>query len=159
MVRPRQGEGGVNVSVGGTLGAYGGFGKIGEGLPVDIRDCVGIEHVAPGEGCGVCQGSAVTFSYCRLDTPVVDVQDFTVVALGELEEGVVPCEVDVEGGAAVVVFGPLVEELGAVMGLASFEEDVGYGVGGVGVVRTGLEEASARRRASSRIPDSWWAKA
>ena len=59
------------------------------------------------------------------------------MALGELEEGVVPGEVDVEGGAAVVVFGPLVEELGAVMGLASFEEDMGDGVGGVGVVRVG----------------------
>ena len=74
-----------------------------------------------------------------MNAAVVEVQDLVVMALGEFKEAVVPGQVDVEGGAAVVVPGPFFQELSTVRGGASFEEDVSDGMGSVGVVGTCLE--------------------
>ena len=81
------------------------------------------------------------------------------MALGELEEGVVPGEVDVEGSAGVVVLGPFVEELSAVFGLAPFEKTWATEWEASALSGRVLREASASRRDSSRMPDSWCAKA
>ena len=139
IVGAGEGEGSMDVPVGCTIGGDGGFGQRTECLPVDLRHCVRVEHHSPYEGCGVGEGPTVPCGDGGLNTAVVEVQDLVVMALGELEEAVVPRQVDVEGGTAVVVFGPFFQELCAVTGRASFEEDVSDGVGSVGVVGTGLE--------------------
>ena len=52
-----------------------------------------------------------------------------------------PGQVDIEGSSAVVVPGPFFQELSSVRGGASFEEDVGDGMGSVCIVGTGLERS------------------
>ena len=60
---------------------------------------------------------------------------------GELEERLVPGEVYVERSAAVVAFEPVAEEVGATIGVAGLEEDVGDRVGGVAVVGSDAQGA------------------
>ena len=99
---------------------------LGDLLGREWRAAAAVHLEPPHEGGTVHEGVRALFHDGGADDVLVDLDGVGVFALRQLEEGLVPGEVDVEGGAAVVALEPVAEEVAAVNRVAFLEVDMCY---------------------------------
>ena len=129
-------EGGVGVSECGTGCVCGGGCLLADFFDGVGRVAVAVHSQPPHERCAVHKRVRALLHYGRADDVFVELDGVGVFPLRQFEERLVPGEVDLEGGAAVVALEPVAEEVAAVNCVAFFEIYMGDGVGGVAAGRT-----------------------